>query len=263
MKNESDCGQWRSRPGFWNTLKARWYLRGLRRSTFPDVVAPYILSRAEGARTFLDVGAGCGSLAIPFARAQRQVTALDPSPAMISLLEEEMQRLGLGGIRTVVSAWKKGVVGPHDAVVCANVPGLLKGSVEFLREANETARMYVFLVEGADPSADKFYYKELYPLIFNRPFGPRKDYLATYEALHSMGIFANVRIVEYDFDQPFDSLDEAVEFWKEHMCIVTEEHDRTLREFLAGRLEKTDEGLVSRIHKKSAIIWWKKAPGPS
>ncbi len=247
----------RSRPGFWNTLKAKWYRRGLESSTFPSTVAPFILSHAKGANTFLDVGAGCGSLAIPLAKAGKEVTALDPSAAMIAILQEEMKREGLTKIKTIISPWKAGVLPPHDAIICANVPGLLKGSMEFLREASEAARMYVFLVESAGPKADKFYYKELYPLIFNRDFGPRRDYLATYEALHGLGIFANVRIVEYDFDQPFDSLDEAVEFWKEHMCIVTEEHDRTLREFLEKKLDKNGKGLVSRIHKRSAIIWWK------
>ncbi len=257
MKNESGHGTFRNRPGFWNTLKARWYRRGLEGSTFPKVIAPYILRHATGARTFLDVGAGCGSLAIPLAKAGKDVTALDPSAAMISILQEDIKRLGLKNIKTIIRPWEAECVEPVDVIICANVPGLLKGSTDFLREASEKAGMYVFLVEGAGPRADKFYYKELYPLIFNREFGPRKDYLATYTALHEMGIYANVRIVEYDFDQPFVSLDEAVEFWKEHMCLVTEEHDRTLREFLGKKLEKSGNGLVSRIHKRSAIIWWK------
>jgi len=257
MKSDEEAGALRSRPGFWNTLKAKWYKRGLEGSTFPSVVAPFIIGHAVGAETFLDVGAGCGSLAVPLAEAGKSVTALDPSAAMIAILQEDIKRKGLSNIKTVISPWKPGAVGPHDAVICANVPGLLKGQEGFLREAAETARMYVFLIEGADPGADKFYYRELYPLIFNRDFGPRRDYLATYDALHRMGIFANVRIVEYDFDQPFDSLDEAVEFWKEHMCIVTEEHDRVLREFLERKLEREKGRLVSRIHKKSAIIWWK------
>ncbi len=257
MGSDENDVTFRNRPGFWNKLKARWYRRGLEGSTFPRVVAPYILTHAAGAKTFLDVGAGCGSLAIPLAEAGKDVTALDPSAAMIAILEEEKKRRGLANIKTVIGPWKVEAVEPADVIICANVPGLLKGSTGFIKEALTKARKYIFLIEGAGPTADKFYYKELYPLIFNRTFGPRKDYLATYTALHEMGIYANVRIVEYDFDQPFDSLDEAVEFWKEHMCIVTAEHDEALRGFLEKKLEKTKTGLVSRIHKRSAIIWWK------
>ncbi len=246
------------RPGFWNTLKAKWYKKGLAGSTFPAAVTPFILSHAEGAESFLDVGCGCGSLALPLARAGKSVTALDPAPPMITLLEEDIKNEGLTNLKTISAPWKAGAVPPHDVVICANVPGLLKGSTDFLREANEAAEKYVFIIESADPKADKFYYKELYPLVFKRQFGPRKDYIATYDALHSMGIFANVFIVEYDFDQPFTSISDALEFWKEHMCIVTGEHDERLKNFLSKKLVEQDGMLVSKIHKKSAIIWWKK-----
>ncbi|MFQ5427601.1 MAG: class I SAM-dependent methyltransferase [Thermodesulfobacteriota bacterium] len=251
----------RDRPGFWNTLKARWYKEGLSGSTFPATVAPFILSHARGAESFLDVGAGCGSLALPLARAGKSVTALDPAAAMIAILEEDIKKEGLTNIKTITAPWKAGAAPPHDAVICANVPGLLKGSLDFVREAALAAKKYIFIIESADPKADKFYYKELYPLVFKRHFGPRKDYIATYEALHSIGIFANVRIVEYDFDQPFTSMDDALEFWKEHMCIVTGEHDETLKTFLSKKLVEHDGRLVSKIHKKSAIIWWKTGKG--
>ncbi len=254
--NDESTQSFHDRPGFWNRLKARWYKKGLINSTFPSTVAPYILAHSEGARTFLDVGAGCGSLAIPLARAGKDVTALDPARAMIEILEEDIKSEGLTNIKTVTAPWKAGETGPIDVIICANVPGLLKGSEDFIKEADRAAGMKVFLIESADPKADKFYYKELYPLVFNKPFGPKTDYIATYDALHSMGIFANVHIVEYDFDQPFSSMDEALEFWKEHMCIVTAEHDERLRDFLSKKLIKKDGALVSKIHKKSAIIWW-------
>ncbi len=256
MTNER-ADSFHDRPGFWNTLKAKWYKKGLAGSTFPSTVAPFILAHSDGAKTFLDVGAGCGSLAIPIARAGKDVTALDPAPAMIAILDEDIKSEGLTNLKTITASWKAGITAPHDVIICANVPGLLKGSVNFLKEADKAAKKFVFIIESADPKSDKFYYKELYPLVFNREFGPRKDYMKTYEALHDLGIFANVRIVEYDFDQPFDSLDDALEFWKEHMCIVTAEHDKTLRDFLAKKLVRQDNALVSKIHKKSAIIWWK------
>jgi len=243
-------------PGFWNGLKAKWYKKGLMNSTFPSTVAPFILAHCEGAETFLDVGAGCGSLAIPIARAGKEVTALDPSKGMLAILDEDIKKEGITNLKTVLAPWKASAVESVDVIICANVPGLLKGSVDFIKEAELAAKRKIFLIESADPQADKFYYKELYPLVFNKPFGPKRDYIATYNALHDMGIFANVRIVEYDFDQPFESMDEAVEFWKEHMCIVTAEHDKTLRDLLNKKLVEDDGGLVSKIHKKSAIIWW-------
>lgn len=161
-------------------------------------------------------------------------------------------------IKTINAAWGEVEIKPHDVVICANVPELLKDSVDFLKQANAIAGKAVFLIEGADPNADKFYYKELYPLLFNKPFLPRTDYLKTYTDLHSLGIFANVEIIEYNFDQPFDDINEALEFWKEYLGIVTAEYDEKLKKFLEGKLEKCRDGLIARFHKKSAVIWWRR-----
>lgn len=243
--------------GFWNRLKAQWYRKGLEYNSLPNVALSFILPRAGSASTFLDIGSGCGTLAIPLARAGKKVTAIDSSRAMIDILEEDIRKDGIKNIKPLLAAWGDVEVKPHDVVLCANCPTLLREE-SFLKETDRLARKMVFLIEGADPDSDKFYYKELYPLLFNKPFEKRTDYLKTYTALHDMGIFANVEIIDYDFDQPFDDIDEAVEFWKEYIGIVTEEHDRTLREFLEKKLIKSKGLLFARFHKKSAIIWWRK-----
>lgn len=244
--------------GFWNTLKAKWYQKGLKHSGLPRAALNVILPNSKGCKAFLDVGAGCGTLAIPLAMAGKKVTALDPSPAMIKLLNEEIINKRLKNIKTINAAWGEAELKTHDALICANVPELLKGSADFLKQANSIAKKAVFLIEGAEQNADKFHYKELYPLLFNKPFLPREDYLKTYAGLHGLGIFANVEIIEYNFDQPFNDMEEALEFWKEYMGIVTAEHDKKLKEFLEGKLEKSKDGLIARFHKKSAVIWWRK-----
>jgi len=247
-----------NQKGFWNTLKAKWYQKGLKYSNLPKIALNIILQKTRDCKTFLDVGAGCGTLAIPLSKAGKTVTALDPSKAMIALLDEEIKKKKLRNVRTINAAWGEVEMKPHDVILCANVPGLLKDSIDFLKQANALAKKAVFLIEGADPNADKFYYKELYPLLFNKPFLPRTDYLKTYTDLHSLGIFANVEVIEYDFDQPFDNMEEAVDFWKEYMGIVTGEHDEKLKIFLEGKLKRYKDGLIARFHKKSAVIWWRK-----
>lgn len=248
--------------GFWNRLKANWYRRGLERSGFPAAAMSVILPRAQRCKSFLDVGSGCGTLAIPLARAGKKVTALDASKAMIDILKDDMKKQDIRGIRPVLSEWDKADLKAHDAVLCANVPTLLAEPEKAIERMDSLARKAVFIIENADPHGDKFYYRELYPLLFGRPFGERADYFKTYSALHSLGIYANVEIIEYDFDQPFIDLDEAVEFWKEYIGIVTEEHDRKLREFLTKKLVRRKGELIARFHKKSAVMWWTKGRAP-
>jgi len=254
--------------GFWNRLKARWYRKGLDYSDFADAALSVILPKTEGAKTFLDVGAGCGSLSVPLAKAGKKVTAIDPAVAMIEILKEDIEREGLGKrITPMLSVWDAAKVRPHDVVLCANVPELLKKRESpsspggFLKEADATAKKAVFIIVNADPKADKFYYRELYPLLFKKEFVKEGDYLTTYAALHDIGIYANIEMIEYDFDQPFDSIEEAVEFWKEYLGIVTEEHDAALSGFLSKKLVRKKGVLLARFHKKSAVIWWKKAKG--
>lgn len=244
--------------GFWNRLKAGWYHKGLGYSTFAKVAVPLILEKSGKAKTFLDVGAGCGTLSIPMAKAGKKVTAMDPSVAMIYYLKEDIKKIGLKRVTPVLSAWGGVKLQPHDVILCANVPQLLKSNRPFLDEAASLAKKALFFIESADPSADKFYYKELYPLLFNKQLDERTDYLQTYVMLHDMGIFANVEIIEYDFDQPFDDMAEALMFWKEYMGIVTGEHDAKLEGFLRTKLVKKGKILLAKFHKKAAVIWWKK-----
>ena len=241
------------RVDFWNTLKVDWYRRGLRGSDFAKTVIPIILARAGDSESFLDIGSGPGTLSIPLAEAGKCVTALDASKNMLDALREEDTT---GSIETINAAWGEVELKSRDVVVCANVPELLKDNEEFLSAVSSLADKFVFLICGADPNADKFYYKELMPLIFKKAFKARNDYLQTYIALHTLGVFAGVEIIEYDFDQPFTGIDEAIEFWKEYMGIVTKEHDSMLKGFLEGKLIKTDDGLLAKFHKKSAVIWW-------
>lgn len=244
--------------GFWNTLKANWYQKGLKFNTLPETALKIILPETKDCKTFLDVGAGCGTFAIPLSKAGKKVTAIDPSAPMIKLLEEEIKKKRIKNIKTICAAWGETEIKPHDVILCANVPELLKDSIDFLKQAHALAKKAVFLIEGADPNADKFYYKELYPLLFNKPFAGRTDYFKTYTNLHNLGIFANVEIIKYAFDQPFDNMKEALDFWKEYMGIVTGEYDEKLCNFLEDKLEKFKGGLIARFHKRSAVIWWKK-----
>lgn len=247
---------------FWSEKKARWYNEALKYSDYPERIMEVVLPLIKGCHSALDIGAGCGALTIPLAKKLKKITALEPSQAMMGVLKEEAGKQGLRNIECIEAEWPHlpGRSRWYDIVISANVPGSLMDSEGFIRGVERLAKRYVFFIQGVDPHKDKFFYKELYPIIFKKEYPPRDDYLGTYSLLHSLRIYANVAIVEYNFDQRFRDLDGVVDFWKEHMSLKTSEFDETLREFLKGKLERFRKGYVLRIYKKSAVMWWEPSP---
>lgn len=244
---------------FWGEQKARWYGEGLRYSDYADKVVGVIRPVIKGCSSLLDVGAGCGALCIPLARDLKRVVALDSSPAMLDELRKEARWAGAGNIETELAAWDEAEdrLGVFDVVLAASVPGVLDEPARGVARLERHARRFVFLVLGTPKNSEKFYFRELWPMIFGTELPAKRDYFDAYDALYRIGIYANVEIVEYDFDQPFRDLGEAVVFWKDHMGLTGEERDATLREFLSERLERSGDLLWARVPKQSAVIWWR------
>jgi len=187
------------------------------------------------------------------------VLALEPSPAMLDELREEARLAEIQNIETQAATWQEAEerLGQFDVVLCANVPTILDHPEKAIPRLEAHARRFVFLVLGTDANSNKFFFRELWPRICGTQYPAKKDYFVTYSALYRMGIRANVMLVEYAFDQPFRTTDEAVLFWKEHMGLDTGARDETLRGFLSERLERWGGLLWARVSKVSAVIWWR------
>ncbi len=245
---------------FWTPRRARWFNQAVQISNFPAQTLKALESILVGCRSVLDVGAGVGALTVPLARSAEAVTALEPSAAMLEELRANIARNRLGNVTCVPAAWGKTQVLPHDLILVANVSPIFNDLLAFLTAAEPLARRAIALVQNAGPGTEKFYFGELYPLLLGKPYPPRDDYLRTITLLHSLGIYANVQIIGYHFDQPFSDLQEAVDFWKEHMRLENPEQERLLVGFLQARLQRVGSRLVAPMRRQSAIIWWRVSP---
>ena len=146
----------------------------------------------------------------------------------------------------------------------ANVAPIFKDLLGFLTAAEPLACRALAFVQNVGPGAEKFYLGELYPLLLGRPYPARDDYLRTLNLLHSLGIYANVRIIGYEFDQPFATMREATEFWVQQMELTEPTQRRTLIEFLENRLRPAGAQFIAPMRRQSAVIWWTVTPtGPA
>lgn len=247
---------------FWTERKVAWYQRALQRSDYAqkvlDVLAPLLVE----CETALDVGAGCGALALPLAERLKKVTALEPAPAMAKALRETARTRGIENIAVIEAAWGDVPVEPHDLVLCAHVGELLRPDAPFLRELSSAARRGVALVRDAGQERDKFFFRKLYPILLGRPYTPGCDYEQTVEGLAGLGPSPTITVVSYRSDQPFHDIEEACDFWQEYLGVGGEPVRKFLREFLRERLVPDGPGWIAPYPKQAAVVWWRIGANP-
>jgi SAM-dependent methyltransferase len=244
----------------WTPRRARWFNQAVQISDFPAQTLKALHPILIGCQSVLDVGAGVGALTIPLAKSVETVTAVEPSPAMLEELRANIARNRLNNVTCIPTAWGKAEVPPHDLILVANVAPIFKDLFGFLKAAEPLAHRAIALVQNVGPGTEKFYLGELYPLLLGQPYPAREDYLKSVTLLHSLGIYANVQIISYHFDQPFEDLQEAAAFWKEQMRLTDPEQERQLLAFLQTKLQRVGSRLVAPMRRQSAVISWRVTP---
>jgi SAM-dependent methyltransferase len=244
----------------WTPRRARWFSQAVQVSDFPAQTLRALGPALAGCRSVLDVGAGVGALTVPLARSVERVTALEPSPTMREELAGNLARNRLANVTCIPARWGEAEVAPHDLVLVANVAPIFQNLLPFLAAAEPLARRALALVQNVGSGMEKFYFGDLYPLLFGRPYRAREDYLHSVTLLHSLGIYANVRIIAYQFDQPFDDFQDAVDFWTHEMRLVELEQIQRLQVFLEGKLQRVGSRYMAPMRRQSAVIWWRLPP---
>jgi SAM-dependent methyltransferase len=224
------------------------------------------------AETVLDVGAGTGRLALPMSRQAKSITALDQSAGMLTCLQENMAAEGIGNIRCIQKSWQDVALDelePHDVVLSSNSLGVYDLK-EALSKMDALARRAVYIFTFSDGKRDDGLRKFLKESGEGKKGGGHgrhevgpADYLVMYNLLADMGILADIKMMTWQSDEHYASLDEAVAEWKE-MHEVPDEKDQMLREFLSQRLTMDGSGLcMHRSHRQVMISWQKGGASPA
>lgn len=227
-------------------------------SPFASLLIPHL--PLEPTTTVLDIGSGPGTLALPIARQCGAVTAIDFSPRMLELLDRRAGEQEIDNISTVRCAWEDNWqehgITPHDIAIAARSMGVedLQGAIEKL---NAYANRYVFIADRISPTPFD-------PAAFHavgRDFKSGPDYIYTLNMLYSMGIHANVSILELDRELHFGDLDQAMLSYSWMIKDLSADEEVRLRQHVRKTADFAENGsLVIRRDPppRWALIWWQK-----
>jgi ubiquinone/menaquinone biosynthesis C-methylase UbiE len=210
----------------------------------------------------LDIGAGPGTLAIPFAQKVSHVTAVEPAEGMIGVMQEKMMEYSVQNISLVQKRWedvdaKEDLQPPYDVVIASFSLGMpdIKAAIHKMMEASSR---YVYLYHFAAETSWDQQWSELWPMLHGREYhpGPKCDVL--YNVLYQMGIYPHIRTFCFEHNQRYSSLEEAASALLPQAQAKTEEQKAILRDFLARTLREEDGVLTLPGHSIRVKMWWQK-----
>jgi SAM-dependent methyltransferase len=203
----------------------------------------------------LDVGCGCGAMAIPLASKVNRVTALDISPVRLEKLLHKAAAGGLTNITTVNQDWNQAAIGKeiqkHDIVlVSRSVHALF---FETLRKINLASNSACYITWRAE-RLDEFETELAEAMGKNLPLYP--DYSVICEMLCELGIFPGTETFETESQEKYPSLQEALL----SMARGTEINGRQYTNLLTiarKRLTRNDNHYSFSRKIKWVLISWK------
>ena len=210
----------------------------------------------------LDIGAGPGTLAIPFAQKAAHVTAVEPAEGMCSVMREKMNEFGIKNISIVQKRWEdvdveKDLQPPYDVVIASFSLGMqdIRAAIEKMQQASSR---YVYLYHFAGATSWDLQWQELWPKLHGRAYqpGPKCDVL--YNVLYQMGVYPHIRTFRLEHNQRYSTLDEAVAALAPQAQAETEEQKAVLRDYLKGAMLEENGALLMPGSSIRVKMWWEK-----
>ncbi|NPV61943.1 MAG: class I SAM-dependent methyltransferase [Methanotrichaceae archaeon] len=210
----------------------------------------------------LDIGAGPGTLAIPFAQKAAHVTAVEPADGMVSVLKEKMDEYSVKNIDVVQKRWeevsvKEDLQPPYDVVIASFSLGMpdIRSAIEKMMMASSK---YIYLYHFAGPTSWDLQWKDLWQKLHGKEYqpGPKSDVL--YNVLYQMGIYPNVKTFRLQHSQRYGSLEDALKALRPQAQIETAEQAAVLQEYLQHTLKEENGSLVLPASSIRVKMWWEK-----
>lgn len=200
----------------------------------------------------LDIGAGPGSVSIPFAEVVRKVVAVEPSKEMVKNLIRNAHERGIENIEVINRKWEdvndKELEKKFDLVIASHISWLFPDIGKQIVRMNRVSRGYCCIVESVGYSGLEEMYKKLgiNPRGFDR-------FIYLFNILYHRGILANVRFVDTIMRR---SIKSATSMWELFLSRYREPTDEDREIIRRHVLDNSVDGIYQR-RSKMAVIWWR------
>jgi SAM-dependent methyltransferase len=265
--SESQEEAWRAggakdREDVWRTRAKSFSADVKRRWAAPDSSRKFITAQLQANPdwTALDIGGGTGAWAILMAQSARRVTVVEPSPAMIDVMRQNLAEAAVNNVEIVQQKWPDATVAQHDLTLCSHAMYGFTDFALFVRSLEAVTRHRCVLILRAPVPEDLLSIAATH--IWGHPYDS-PDFQVAYNALMQMGIFANVIMEDTGLWDPWSSpsMEEAFAEAKRKLCLVDNtEHDAYLHKLLEQNLVCIDGRYVWPRGIRSALVYWDVTP---
>jgi 2-polyprenyl-3-methyl-5-hydroxy-6-metoxy-1,4-benzoquinol methylase len=240
----------------WRERAREYDARIQRRWSQPDSTRDWILSQVDAGTTVLDIGAGTGRWAMLLARHVCSVTAVEPAPAMIEVMTENLAEEGIANVQVIEGSWPHVQVGPHDVSLCAHGMYSSPDLPAFARAMVQATRHRCYLLLRA-PMADSVM-AQIARHVWGQPHDS-PNLTVAYNVLLDMGIHANVLMEDSGLWEPetHASLEQALcEVKRRFGLAESSEYDGYLQDVLSRQLAFRDGRYIWPREVRSALVYW-------
>ncbi len=133
---------------FYDKKFAEAYDKRLTEEGYPGRLLKVVGEQLEGYQRVIDVGAGSGFFTVPLAKNGHHVTAVEPSPHMMRLLQKKLDSTTRPRVTAVQSTWEEADVAGGDAVICIHAVYPMKDLSAALLKMCDAAPLRMVLVRN-------------------------------------------------------------------------------------------------------------------
>jgi 2-polyprenyl-3-methyl-5-hydroxy-6-metoxy-1,4-benzoquinol methylase len=245
-----------SEPDIWAGRAAEFQKGVKQKWVRPDSSRDFILSQIDSDSTVLDIGAGTGAWSALISPNAKQVTAVEPSSAMITVMRKSLAAKHISNVSIVQGSWPDVTVAPHDFSLCSHAMYGSPDLAAFITRMVACTRRMCFLLLRA-PSLDGVR-SEAARHIWGQPMDS-PNFTIAYNVLLQLGIFANVMMENTGLWKPRTSasLKEALSSMKRFLALnESSNYDEYLMKLLRHRLTWTGTQYVWPPEVRSALVYW-------